>query len=277
MSGEAMRRPRVAVVTNGNYFANLALARLLARTPSDYEYRVVITTGLRRQQGNRFLEALALLRRWGWRYFGYKVATYALPALVHLLTRRPLSVEATCAHMGIPVLRTRNVNQPEGEAWLRAFQPDLLLSYSCPYRIRSHLLDLPAIGALNVHSSALPEYAGVCTYIHVLADGRDATGVTVHEMVEQFDAGRIVAFQHIPIPSSTSVFALFSAQCRSAGDLLVEAIPACLAAGKVPGEVQDGTRRSYFGEPTRHDIGRLRANGHRLMRPRDVGRLVRGG
>lgn len=285
------RRTRVAVVTNGNYFANLALHPLLRRTSSDVDYRVVVTSGLRSQHGNRAVEALGLFRRWGARYSAYKLATLGLPRLLAimpsarageelpnapLLRRRATTVASTCRQLGIAMRTVRNVNDDPGAAWLAEFEPDLLLSFSCPYRIGPGLLDLPSIGSLNVHSSLLPEYAGVCTYVHVLADGRTTTGVTVHEMVEKFDAGRVIAQREVPIDAGTSVFALFSEQCRVAGDLLVASVRECIDLGKVCGDLQDESRRTYFGEPGRGDIARLRANGHRLLRWRDVSRLARG-
>ena len=271
----AAARPRVAIVTNGNHFANLALRHLLARTASSYEHRVFVTTGLRRQHGNRLVELRDLVRRWGLRYFAYKVATYGLPALAQIVLRRPFFVAPTATALGVPVDVVRNINDDEPRAALRAFAPDIVLSFSCPYRIGNDVLDIPTVGSLNVHSSLLPRYAGVCTYIHVLADDEPRTGVTVHEMVERFDAGRIVAQREVPIGPATSVFALFSTQCRRAGPLLVDAIARCLREGTIPGEPQDASQRTYRGEPTRDDIARLRAHGHRLLRPADLATLLR--
>lgn len=282
--------PRVAIVTNGNYFANLALGTLLSRTRDEIDYRVVVTSGLRKQTGNRLRETSTLFRRWGARYSAYKVTTQVLPRLLAmtpavgisgeapdapLLHRRPATVAATCRRLNVPVLATRNVNHDPGAAWLAEFRPDLLVSFSCPYRIESRLLDVPSIGALNVHSSLLPEYAGVCTYVHTLADGRSYTGVTVHEMVERFDAGRVVAQADVTVESGMSVFALFSAQCRAAGELLVDNVRECVETGKIVGDLQDDAKRTYFGEPTRDDVKRLRANGHRLLRARELVHMTR--
>ncbi|HYE78940.1 MAG TPA: formyltransferase family protein, partial [bacterium] len=268
-------RPRVIIVTNGNYFANLALGPLLKRTRDRYHYQVVVTTGLRRPSGNRAQEALRLLRRWGLRYAVYKAATYALPSMVQAVTRRALFVRRTCEELDIPVHVVRNVNEEGPTQLIRGFGPDLLVSHSCPYRIRAHVLAIPGIGALNVHSSLLPEYAGVSTYIHVLAHGQTRTGVTVHEMVEEFDAGRILEQQVIEMPPRTSAFALFSEQSVVAGRLLALALDRCVAARRVEGNQQELERRSYFGDPTSQDIADLRRRGHRLLRVSDLSRLLR--
>ena len=159
---------------------------------------------------------------------------------------------------------------------IRDFAPDLVVSFSCPYKIGDEVLGIPRIGSLNVHSSLLPAYAGVCTYIHVLADGQEVTGVTVHEMVSRFDAGRILAQREVAIQPGASVLSLFLTQCEIAGELLHEAVLRCLDTEAIEGREQDIGARTYRREPTKDDISRLRRRGHRLLRTTDAKALVSG-
>lgn len=269
-------QPRVTIVTNGNYFANLALERLLTERPASCEFQVIITTGLRRQGGSRAWESVGLLRKWGARYAAYKVLTYALPLALQRFGSTTQFVTGTCRDAGLPVFRMRNVNSDEGLDAVRNFGPDLLVSVSCPYRIRPPMLGLPRIGCLNLHSSVLPAYAGVGTYVHVLARGEPFTGVTVHEMVEEFDAGRIVMQRTVPINEPTSVFRLFQDLCEIGGVLLAESVEACLVAGEIEGRPQDPSRRSYFGEPTAAEVADLRRHGHRLVSREDLRGVLAG-
>ena len=55
----------------------------------------------------------------------------------------------------------------------------------------------PAI--LNVHPSLLPEFRGLRAVQQALEAGVKETGVTVHFMVEEVDAGPIVAQEKVPI------------------------------------------------------------------------------
>ena len=55
----------------------------------------------------------------------------------------------------------------------------------------------PAI--LNVHPSLLPEFRGLRAVQRALEAGVKETGVTVHFMVEEVDAGPIVAQERVPI------------------------------------------------------------------------------
>jgi phosphoribosylglycinamide formyltransferase 1 len=55
----------------------------------------------------------------------------------------------------------------------------------------------PAI--LNVHPSLLPEFQGLHAVARALEAGANETGVTVHFMVEEVDAGPIVAQEKVPV------------------------------------------------------------------------------
>ena len=261
---------RVTVVTNGNYFACLALAPLIALAGDGFQLQVIVTTGLRKQRGNRLAEAWKLLRRWGLRYFLYKLSTYVIPTAAEFVGRGPRTVLAACRARGVNVIVARNVNHRDVRGRIAEFTPDILLSVSCPYRIKPAALALPSIGCLNLHSSLLPAYAGVCTYIHVLAAGERTTGITLHEMVEDFDAGRIVAQQAIEIRPGTSVCELFRTQCSLAGPMVAKGVVTILCQGRIDGTDQDPCRRSYRGEPEAGDIRTLRRLGFALMHRRDA-------
>jgi phosphoribosylglycinamide formyltransferase 1 len=62
---------------------------------------------------------------------------------------------------------------------------------------RVFLERFPAI--LNVHPSLLPEFRGLRAVRRVLEAGVKETGVTVHFMVEEVDAGPVVAQERVPV------------------------------------------------------------------------------
>jgi phosphoribosylglycinamide formyltransferase-1 len=61
----------------------------------------------------------------------------------------------------------------------------------------SFLERFPAI--LNVHPSLLPRFRGLNAVRRALEAGVEETGVTVHFMVEEVDAGPIVAQERVPV------------------------------------------------------------------------------
>ena len=98
----------------------------------------------------------------------------------------------------LPVYQPANPNDPAFVAAMQALQPDFL--FSCYYRhmLKQPLLDLPRLGALNLHGSLLPRYRGRCPVNWVLVHGETETGVTLHYMEAKADQGDIVAQQARP-------------------------------------------------------------------------------
>jgi folate-dependent phosphoribosylglycinamide formyltransferase PurN len=266
-------KPRITIVTNGNFFSNIALSHLLKAERDQWDFQVIITTGLRKQNSNRLAETYQLLRHWGPGYFTYKFMTYLIPIILQMVSGKPRMVGRTCRKMGIPTIQVRNVNREPTISVIREFAPNLLLSYSCPYKITKTILDIPSIGCLNAHSSLLPAYAGVCTYVHVLANGESITGITVHEMLEKFDVGKIVKQETLEIAHGVSVFGLFESLCKLAGPMLVSTMNKIIQAGVIEGTPQDLSLRTYFGEPSRNDFRQLKKRGFRLMYFREIARF----
>ena len=85
----------------------------------------------------------------------------------------------------LPVYQPGDPNAPDFVAVMRGLEPDFL--FSCYYRqmLKKPLLDLPRLGALNMHGSLLPRYRGRCPVNWVLIHGETETGVTLHYMEEK--------------------------------------------------------------------------------------------
>jgi phosphoribosylglycinamide formyltransferase-1 len=62
---------------------------------------------------------------------------------------------------------------------------------------------------LNVHPSLLPEFKGLHAVRRALAAGVEETGVTVHFMVEEVDAGPIVSQEAVPVVPGDTEASLF--------------------------------------------------------------------
>jgi phosphoribosylglycinamide formyltransferase 1 len=80
----------------------------------------------------------------------------------------------------------------------------------------------PAI--LNVHPSLLPEFRGLNAVQRALEVGARETGVTVHFMVEEVDAGPIVVQERVPVLSGDTEDTLLARLHPVEHRLLVEAV-----------------------------------------------------
>jgi len=254
---------RIAIVSNGNYFSRIILEPLLLKYTKSVVGVVFVEGDYRGRVGLQALWETG--RKTTLPYLAYKVAQHALFRLAQIANPRAwIELEAVTKALGLPGLRTARVNSPEVYSWLQEFNPDLLISVSCPQRIRAKLLRLPRIAALNVHSSLLPRYAGLAPYYWVLAEGETITGVTVHYMSEGFDEGNILVQKSLSISPRTSAFSLFEKLAALGSEALLEAVNLALEGD--PGKPQDLRKRTYFSHPTWSSYWKLKRNGHAIVR-----------
>ena len=80
-----------------------------------------------------------------------------------------------------------------------AVAPDLLVSFTFPYRIPPELVALPRFGAVNLHPTPLPAYRGPNPR-RMLFDGEPTLGAALHRIEDRFDAGAILACREGPLP-----------------------------------------------------------------------------
>jgi methionyl-tRNA formyltransferase len=146
----------------------------------------------------------------------------------------------------LPVYQPDNPNNPAFVAAMQALQPDWL--FSCYYRhmLKQAILDLPRLGALNLHGSLLPRYRGRCPVNWVLVFGEAETGITLHYMEEKADRGDIVAQHRIPITPEDTAATLLAQMTAAAGQLFRETYPR-LRSGQAKRFPQDHAQASYFG------------------------------
>jgi folate-dependent phosphoribosylglycinamide formyltransferase PurN len=271
---DAGSEPGVVIVTNGNAFARCFLDETLRRH-ADRITHVHIVTGIRADTGR--VRAIArYARRSGLRYVAYKASTYVAP-LVLAATRQvhaPFVWQVT-EELGVPTSFVTDPNAGAVLDQLRSRPGQLLVSVSCPMRIDAEVLEAATLGAINVHSSALPTDAGLAPYVWVLARDAPTTAVTVHVMDPRIDTGEVLQAPQVDIEPRTSAMALFLRQAEVGGRALSEVVGRTLHDGRLPaGTPQAAEARTYHGMPTRESIAALRANGHRLVRRGDLRRLV---
>jgi len=138
----------------------------------------------------------------------------------------------------IPCLAPASPNLPGVVETLRGLAPDLIVSVWYRRLLGPELLALPRVAALNLHGSLLPAYRGRAPLNWVLVNGERRTGVTLHHMTVQADAGDIVAQRPIDIEPDDTAVTLYTRMVKVGVDLLLESYPAVLA-GTAPRTPQD--------------------------------------
>ena len=156
------------------------------------------------------------------------------------------SVAQFCRERGIPVFCPKDVNEAPWPSRIRDARPDLLFSFYYRSMLKQEVLDIPRLGAMNLHGSLLPKYRGRAPVNWVLVKGETGTGVTLHLMTEKPDAGDIVGQAEVPIAFTDTALTLFGKMEEAAARLLDELLPR-IAAGDIPRRPNDIARGSYFG------------------------------
>ncbi len=175
------------------------------------------------------------------------------------------SVAQLARQHGIPVHTPDSVNTPEWIARLREMKPDIIFSFYYRNMICQEILDIPRLGAFNLHGSLLPKYRGRVPINWAVLNGETETGATLHHMVKRPDAGDIIDQEAVSIgPRDTAqdVFIKVTAAARQ----VLERSLAAIKQGCAPRRPQDESQASYFGG-RKPDDGRIdwRADARQLF------------
>ncbi len=156
------------------------------------------------------------------------------------------SVADLANQYGIPVYTPGSVNTPEWTERIRSWEPDLIFSFYYRNMIKEEILDIPRLGAFNMHGSLLPRYRGRVPINWAVLHGEKETGVTLHTMVRRADAGDIVDQEAVPIGPDETAREVFD-KCVKAARLVLERQIDALTAGTAPRRKQDESQATYFG------------------------------
>lgn len=143
----------------------------------------------------------------------------------------PTAVKSAARDLGIRTLeplRLRDVVET-----LRQSEPDLFAVASYGKIVPQAVLDVPPLGALNVHPSLLPLYRGATPLQSQLRDGVQLGGATVILMDAGMDTGDIVARRESPIGPLETYGELHERFARLGAELLGEAVASVLRGSLV--------------------------------------------
>lgn len=156
------------------------------------------------------------------------------------------SVAALARRHQIPVHTPDNVNTLEWITRLREMQPGILFSFYYRNLICQEILDIPRLGAFNMHGSLLPRYRGRVPINWAVLNGETRTGATLHYMVKRADAGDIVDQEAVPIELRDTAQDVFIKVTRAARVVLERNLDA-IKLNCAPRRPQDESQASYFG------------------------------
>lgn len=155
----------------------------------------------------------------------------------------PAVKEAALAH-NIEVYQPKRIRDPECVAYLRKYEPQLIVVAAFGQILTKEILEMPAYGCICVHASLLPKYRGAAPVQWAVIAGEKTAGVTIMQMDEGIDTGDILTQAEILLADDETGGSLYDKLADLGAKLCAETIVK-LKEGTVTRTKQDASKASY--------------------------------
>jgi len=112
----------------------------------------------------------------------------------------------------------------EARALLQSVEPDALIVAAYGLILPQSVLDIPRLGALNIHASLLPRWRGASPIQAAIKAGDSKTGVTIMKMDAGLDTGPMLLKREIDIAPDATAGTLHDELAALGADLAVEVL-----------------------------------------------------
>ncbi|MBC3104204.1 methionyl-tRNA formyltransferase [Staphylococcus haemolyticus] len=164
----------------------------------------------------------------------------------------PPPVKRVAEEHNLPVFQPEKLAQSDELAQLLQLEPDLIVTAAFGQLLPDQLLQLPKLGAINVHASLLPKYRGGAPIHQAIIDGEAQTGITIMYMVKKLDAGNIISQKAINIEDNDDVGTMHDKLSVLGANLLKETLPS-IVNGTNDSISQDDTQATFASNISRED------------------------
>lgn len=164
------------------------------------------------------------------------VAVYTQPARPagRGMKARPSPVQRAAEDFDLPVRTPVTLKSDEEQSTLGALAADLAVVAAYGLILPQAILDIPRLGCINLHGSALPRWRGAAPIQRAILAGDQETGVTIIQMEAGLDTGPMLALERVPITSETTAQSLHDQLAVLAADMIVPILDRLAAGGLTP-------------------------------------------
>ena len=145
---------------------------------------------------------------------------------------------------GIPVFQPESFKDEAAVEQLRALKPDVCAVVAYGRILPQKVLDVPALGCVNIHASLLPQYRGSAPYQWAVLDGLTETGVSAQYMSLGVDEGDVIGLRKTPIGENETAGELLDRLAVLGADLLSETLTK-IENGTAVGVPQDASMATF--------------------------------
>ena len=148
------------------------------------------------------------------------------------------AVKCAAARLGLPVEQPVTLKTPGAAQRLAGHDAEVMAVAAYGLLLPQAVLDVPALGCLNIHASLLPRWRGAAPIQRALLAGDTETGISIMRMKAGLDTGPVMARQALRIDPSDTAGSLQDSLAALGAAMIVHALDD-LVSGSARFEPQD--------------------------------------
>ncbi len=117
-------------------------------------------------------------------------------------------VEIAANELGLPVYKPETLRDPASREPLSRSDADLFVVAAFGLIFGRKTLEIPRLGAINVHPSLLPKYRGASPIMAAIESGDEVTGVSLMVMDSGIDTGAVVSVEQVVVADDDTTSSL---------------------------------------------------------------------
>lgn len=141
------------------------------------------------------------------------------------LQLHPSPVKQLAQKHGLEVLQPLSLKKdPDAQEAIRKLEADVMVVAAYGLILPQSVLDIPALGCLNIHASLLPRWRGAAPIQRAILAGDTETGICIMQMEAGLDTGPVLARASTPISPVDNAGDLHDRLARMGGELIVSTL-----------------------------------------------------
>ena len=156
-------------------------------------------------------------------------------------------VKLAAERLGLPVHSTKRLRADRDCIdKMKSLKPDCIVVAAFGQILPKEVLEIPKLGAVNIHASLLPKYRGASPIQEAVLSGDKESGITTMFMAEGLDTGDILLQDKVALDSEETAESLFQKLAKLSRKTIVKTLES-LQKGELMGIPQKEEEASHTG------------------------------
>jgi methionyl-tRNA formyltransferase len=162
------------------------------------------------------------------------------------------SLSPIAQKLGVPLLIDDRNTQDKMTSWIESKTPDVIYCFGWSYLLKKEILQIPKLGVIGYHPTALPKNRGRHPIIWTLALGLKETASSFFIMDEGADSGDLISQERLVVNTTDDASSLYL-KLKVCALKQVEEFTPLLARGETCRVPQDHTQANYWRKRSKLD------------------------